>query len=474
MKFRMNNNYTKWGLTAFCVLAGTIIFYYLIFHSANLLLGLTKLVDIMLPVVLGLITAYLLSPVMNFIEFSCLEKICDLLKIKKSARRGKILRAVSILLTCVLFFSVVYIMLLLFLSQIIPSIQRLVGNFDTYVNNIYNWVNKLMEDYPELGKNLLALLERYSGEVEKFLNETVLAATSEVIKKVSLSIIGIIAALWDFLIGFIIAIYVMSNKEKYAGIAKKMTFAFFEKDTANVIISNCRFVHNTFIGFVGGKLIDSVIIGLLCWIGTTLLQTPYAALISLIIGVTNIIPFFGPFLGAIPSIVLIFIVDPLHPLNAVYFMIFVFFLQQLDGNIIGPKILGDSTGLESFWVIFAITLFGGLWGVPGMIIGVPLFAVIYAAIRGVVNHYLRKKNLPEDTDAYLLVANIDDDDVFETFTPMHQRKKEELNKSKENTKFIVNKEVYKSLKKQQREQKSAESVDMDDNIAESAAQKEEK
>ncbi len=454
MKFKLNNNYTKWGFTAFCVLAATIMFYYLIFHSSNLFSGLTELFDILLPVVLGLITAYLLSPVMNFIEYRIVEKIFDFFKIKKNVKRDKWSRVLAILLACVLFFAVVYVMILLFLAQIIPSIQNLVNNFDTYANNIYNWANKLMEDYPELGENLLALLERYSGEVEKFLNETVISATSEVIKKISLSIIGVIAALWDFLIGFIIAIYVMSNKEKYAGIAKKMIYAFYERDTANVIISNARFVHGTFIGFVGGKIVDSLIIGLLCWIGTSLLQTPYAPLISLIIGVTNIIPFFGPFLGAIPSILLIFVVDPLHPLNAVYFMLFVFFLQQLDGNFIGPKILGSSTGLESFWVIFAITLFGGLWGVPGMIIGVPLFAVIYAAIRGVVNQFLRKKNLPEETEAYLYVENIDDDDIFHTFTPMHQMDKDSLNETKAKNKFIVNKEVYKSLKKQQSGEKS--------------------
>lgn len=463
MKFRLNNRYIKWGVTAFFVLAGAITFYYLIFHVSNLFTGLSKLIDILLPVVLGLITAYLLSPIMNFIEYRVLRKICKLLKIPKSKARDNFLRLVSILAACILFFAFVYIMIALLLSQIIPSIQNIIGNFDTYINNIYAWVDSLMAEYPEVGEWVIQQLERYSNELERFLNETVLVKTSEIIKTVSLSILGVLSTLWDFLIGFIISIYVMSGKEKYAGIAKKIIYAIFERETANVFVSNVRFVHNTFIGFVGGKIVDSIIIGILCWIGTLWLQTPYPALISLIIGVTNVIPFFGPFLGAVPCTILIFVVDPLNPLNAVYFMIFVFLLQQLDGNVIGPKILGSSTGLESFWVIFSITLFGGLWGVPGMIIGVPLFAVIYAAVRSVVNNSLRKKNLQEDTEVYIKVDHIDDEGNYEEFVPNHLQTVKDVKKKKknraENDKFLTTKESFRLLKKQQKEQKISESTE---------------
>lgn len=463
MKFRLNNRYIKWGVTAFFVLAGAITFYYLIFHVSNLFTGLSKLIDILLPVVLGLITAYLLSPIMNFIEYRVLRKICKLLKIPKSKAKDNFLRLVSILAACILFFAFVYIMIALLLSQIIPSIQNIIGNFDTYINNIYAWVNSLMAEYPEVGEWVIQQLERYSNELERFLNETVLVKTSEIIKTVSLSILGVLSTLWDFLIGFIISIYVMSGKEKYAGIAKKIIYAIFERETANVFVSNVRFVHNTFIGFVGGKIVDSIIIGILCWIGTLWLQTPYPALISLIIGVTNVIPFFGPFLGAVPCTILIFVVDPLNPLNAVYFMIFVFLLQQLDGNVIGPKILGSSTGLESFWVIFSITLFGGLWGVPGMIIGVPLFAVIYAAVRSVVNNSLRKKNLQEDTEVYIKVDHIDDEGNYEEFVPNHLQTVKDVKKKKknraENDKFLTTKESFRLLKKQQKEQKISESTE---------------
>ena len=204
-----------------------------------------------------------------------------------------------------------------------------------------------------------------------------------------------------------------------------MAYAFLDTQTANVVISNFRFTHKTFIGFISGKVLDSIIIGLLCFIGTTLLNTPYAALISVVVGITNIIPFFGPYLGAIPSIILIFVVDPLHPLNCVYFALFILALQQFDGNVLGPKILGDSTGLTGFWVIFAITFFGGLFGVLGMIVGVPILAVIYSAVKSLVNIRLRKRSMPEDTENYMDVGSVDAEGIFHEFIPEHRMQQEQ-------------------------------------------------
>ena len=175
-------------------------------------------------------------------------------------------------------------------------------------------------------------------------------------------------------------------------------------DTANAVLENFRFIHRVFGGFITGKLLDSLIIGLITFVSMSILQLPYVLLISVIIGVTNIIPFFGPFIGAIPSTILIFLVSPLQ---AVYFVIFIFILQQFDGNILGPKILGDSTGLASFWVMFAILLFGGLFGFAGMVVGVPLFAVIYSTISGLVNRSLRNKHISTDTSAYMTLDHVD-------------------------------------------------------------------
>ena len=206
------------------------------------------------------------------------------------------------------------------------------------------------------------------------------------------------------LVGFISAVYMLNSKHTFSAQAKKLIYSMFETDTANAVLENFRFIHKVFGGFITGKLLDSLIIGLITFVSMSILQLPYVLLISVIIGVTNIIPFFGPFIGAIPSTILIFLVSPLQ---AVYFVIFIFILQQFDGNILGPKILGDSTGLASFWVMFAILLFGGLFGFAGMVVGVPLFAVIYSTISGLVNRSLRNKHISTDTSVYMTLDHVD-------------------------------------------------------------------
>lgn len=431
MKFYLNNKYVRWGVTAFLVIAASICFYYLMFHGSNIRLGISAATQVLLPIVMGFITAYLLTPVLNYVEYHFLIPICNKMKIKESKKRTSIIRGLGILITVFLFFAVIYIIVAMLLSEIVPSIANIVSNFDVYISNITKWINSILEDNPELGSYVIRLIDKYSGELETWLNDTVLTTTSELIKKVSLSVIGVLSVLWDFIIGVIIAIYVLAGKEKFTGQAKKIAYAVFSQNTANSIIRNFRFTHKTFIGFVSGKILDSIIIGLICFVGTTILNTPYAVLVSVIIGVTNVIPFFGPFLGAIPCSVLIFVVDPMHPLNCFYFVIFILLLQQFDGNILGPKILGESTGITGFWVIFSITVFGGLFGVLGMIVGVPIFAVIYASIKSLVNSSLQKKSMPNETELYVEVDCVDEDG-FHQFVPEYKKKKEKkIGKTKE-------------------------------------------
>lgn len=438
MKFRMSNNkFFRWGVTAFLVIAASICFYYLMFHGANIKAGFKTIINILMPVVFGLSIAYLLTPVLNFVEYRILFPLCKLCKIKESGKRNSLVRGVGIGITTFLFFLLIYSLCSMILSQIVPSISNIVANFDTYINNFTRWLNKLLEDNPEMRDYVIRSVNQYSGELESWLNDTVLTKTSSLIMTVSLSVISVLKVLWNFIIGFIISIYVLASKEKFTGQAKKMVYAVFKKDVANIVINDFCFTHKTFIGFISGKVLDSIIIGLLCFIGTTFLNTPYAALVSVVIGVTNVIPFFGPYLGAIPSIILIFIVDPVHPLNCVYFAIFILVLQQFDGNFLGPKILGDSTGLTGFWVIFSITLFGGLWGVFGMIVGVPIFAVIYAAIRSMVDASLRKKKLPTESGKYINVCQVNDEGLQE-YTPHYKLKKELRDKTCFGERFISN------------------------------------
>lgn len=447
MKFRLNNKYVRWGLTAFCVIAASICFYYLMFHASNIKAGFDIIIDILMPVVFGLVMAYLLTPVLNQIEYRVLYPLCDKCKIRESAKRNSILRGVGILITTCLFFALIYGLISMMVSQIMPSILNLISNFDIYIGNATQLINRLLEDNPEVGEYIVQMVKKYSVELETWLNNTVFSTTSTLIKTVSLSVISALGALWDFIIGFVISIYVLASKEKFAGQAKKIAYALFERDSANIVISNFRFTHKTFIGFISGKILDSIIIGLLCFIGVTILNMPYPALISVVIGVTNVIPFFGPYLGAIPCTILIFLVDPMHPLTSLYFVIFILILQQFDGNVLGPKILGNSTGLASFWVIFSITVFGGLFGVLGMIVGVPIFAVIYAAIKSLVNMSLAKKNMPQDTKQYLNVESIDDDGIFHEYVPEYRKSAEEK------------RQAYAQKKRERRAHENAEGKD---------------
>ena len=408
-----NNKYFRWGLTAFLTIAASICFYYLLFHGNSIKTGFHTITGILMPVLYGLVTAYLLTPVLNYIETKLLFPLCRKLKVKENKKRNSIVRGIGILITAFLFIALIYSLVAMMLSQIVPSIVNIASNFDTYISNFTKWISKIMDDNPDLGSQITFLIDKYSVELENWLNDTVLTKTSQVIMTVSLSVINILKGLWDFIIGFIISIYVLASKEKFAGQAKKMAYAFFEQKSANRLIKSFRFTHNTFIGFIGGKIVDSFIIGCLCFIGTTLLQTPYAALVSVIVGATNVIPFFGPYIGAIPSAILILLEDPV---KGIYFIIFILILQQIDGNLIGPKILGNSTGLTAFWVVFAILLGGGLFGFVGMLLGVPTFAVIYYIIQMLVNNRLEKKELPIESDCYDEYSYVDDSGVYVSST----------------------------------------------------------
>ena len=245
-------------------------------------------------------------------------------------------------------------------------------------------------------------MEEYSETVYTWITD-LLPSMNELIKNLSLSVIGVISTLWDLILGLIIAIYMLGSKEKFAGQAKKIVYSILPLKHANAFLHDIRFIDKTFGGFISGKILDSTIIGILCFICLQFIGTPYPLLISVIVGVTNVIPFFGPYLGAIPSALLVLMIEPKQCL---YFILFIFILQQVDGNFIGPKILGDSTGITGFWIIFSITVFGGLMGVVGMVIGVPLFAVFYAFIARFVRKRLKKKGMPLDTAPYMDAVDI--------------------------------------------------------------------
>lgn len=397
---KKNQNHVRWGITIFLVILASLISYYIMFHLEDFKYSLRKIIVILMPVIDGIIIAYLLTPLVNTFEKKLVQPVFSLFSSKQKEKQQ---RLCSIIITMIVVFSAIYGFFSMVIPQISTSIITIMEQFPSYVDTLVFWVSNLLNDNPDIAKFLTDTITEYSFDLEMFINTKILPQLSNVITTVSLSIYSIVKVIWNLIIGFIISIYLLGSKEKFAAQAKKIVYAFFPLETSNRFISNVRFANKTFGGFFVGKILDSIIIGLLCFSVTSIMGTPFCVLISVIIGVTNIIPFFGPFLGAIPSILLILFVDPLQ---ALYFLIFILILQQVDGNIIGPKILGSSTGLSSFWVIFSITLFGGLFGILGMIIGVPIFAVIFASIKSLVEYRLSLKELPPETSKYLRLLYI--------------------------------------------------------------------
>ncbi len=397
-------SYWKWGLTVFLTVCAILVFFDALFMESTLLNFFSRLLEILSPVLYGLALAYLLSPILNWFELLILStfKNCKLFKNHATASNSLWLRAAGIFLT----WSVVLFMLYLLMSVLIPqladSIYALISNAENYYNTAYGWVTSLLENNPDLSQQVLRLLDMFHTNSQNFLAEELLPRLQSLVASLT---DGLWTGLWgvllfakNLIIGIIISVYLMATKEKSMARCCKVLYSVCRESDAHLIMRGARTTNKIFSGFVRGKLLDSLIIGILCFFGCSILKIPYTPLVSVVVGVTNVIPFFGPFLGAIPSAFLILLVDPL---KCLYFAIFVLLLQQLDGNVIGPKILGDSTGMSSFWVIVAILVGGGFFGVTGMFLGVPVFACVQALIKFLVDQRLRKRNMPLAASAYV-------------------------------------------------------------------------
>ena len=396
--------YGKWALTAFVTVCAILVFYDTFYQSGALGELLRKATQVLSPVLYGMFMAYLLAPVVNWYERQLLPGINALrARAKKEPIAGYRgwLRALGILLSWSTVLLVLYLLMSVLVPQLVESVKTLIANAETYYNTIYGWGNTLLKDNPKLALWLQQQLEGYRESSTSFLSGLVPKLENLVLSVTD----GIWSGVWgavnfamDLLIGIIISVYLLTGKEKSRARACKGVYSLLREDRAAALIRGARRLDAIFSGFVRGKLVDSLIIGILCFIGCSVLKMPYTPLISVVVGVTNVIPFFGPFLGAIPSIFLILLVNPL---KALYFALFVLALQQLDGNVIGPKILGDSTGISSFWVIVAILVGGGFFGVLGMFLGVPVFAALQSLTQYLVDRRLAKRDMPLEAAAYV-------------------------------------------------------------------------
>lgn len=402
MKINYNSPYLKWGLTAFIVLCSTIVFFFAIFRLTGVIEGIHVVVKILMPFVYGLVIAYLLCPVYNFFTRHLYKNVNGFLG---KARALTFSRILSTTITMIIAFIVVGGLVSMVLPQMLDSLISLVRTAPESFTKLLDWAEAKLSSNRDINAALKMFMGDYTLKLNDWLQNDVLPWLLTVAAQVSTGLMDIMRFFKDFLIGIIICIYFLNSKELFKAQSKKLTFAAFKKENARMLIKEARFINKTFSGFISGKLIDSAIIGVICFVVMSIMHMPYIMLVSVIIGVTNIIPFFGPFIGAIPSTIIILTASPIQGL---YFLIFVFILQQVDGNIIGPKILGDSTGLPSFWVMFAILIGGGLFGFVGMIVGIPIFAIIYAYFSRIVDYKLKKKNLPLNTDLYKDLSDYDE------------------------------------------------------------------
>ena len=391
---KRRTQYVKWGLTAFLTVCAVLVFYDTFYMGGTLQHFVNKLFSVLAPVLYGCAIAYLLTPVMNWIERALHAGWQKAFPGKHVKNAAGVLRFASILL--------VYLLMSVLIPQLVDSVTMLINNAEAYYYKVYNWADGLLDSENEIAVWVADFVTKYYSDGVTLLKDHILpwaqGALGTLTGGIWNGIWSVVSFATDLIVGIIVSIYLMTMKEKSLARCCKVVYAVLDEKKANAVIHGARQVDRIFSGFVRGKLLDSLIIGALCFIGCSILKMPYTPLVSVVVGVTNVIPFFGPFLGAIPSAFLILLVSPKQCL---FFVIFIVVLQQFDGNILGPKILGDATGISSFWVIVAILVGGGFGGVLGMFLGVPIFACVQELVKYLLNRRLRHRDMPTEAYAYV-------------------------------------------------------------------------
>ena len=397
------SQYIGWGITAFAVIAAGVLFYFSIDYMGDLVKAIRSLMGILSPFIWGLVISYLLVPSMMMYERKLFRPLVASIKKRrpKVTLSKKLPRVLALILAEIVMLLLITALIYLIVPQVYDSISAIITNSPAYFESASKAIDNLLHDFPEIEMYATKVFGNITETLTKWATNTLLPSMENIVTNITTGVFSVVKAVYNIVIGMIVSIYILYNKEPFIAHYRKTLYCIFKPEKARKISSALRFADRTFMGFIVGKLLDSAIIGMICYVGCVVMRMPYDLLISVIIGVTNIIPFFGPFIGAIPSALLVLLVDPKMCL---WFVIFIIVLQQIDGNIIGPKILGTSIGINGFWVLFSIVFFGGLFGFRGMLLGVPTFVIIYTAVERAVNRKLESRDLPTDASVY---ANLD-------------------------------------------------------------------
>lgn len=383
------NKYFQIGLSAFIVLAAGITFYFMIFKMKDIFEFIGTVISLFTPFIIGFVFAYLLNPIVNFFDKKVFDKL-----IKDNKKLSNVL---SIVLTLFLFLGILILLFSFIIPELLKSIEQLAINLPAYFEETKKYLLNSFSS-PELKTIIVNNYEAINNYLTNIINTSLLPQIDKWLLTLSNGVFGAVKVIFNIVMGFVISIYYLADKTNFIAGIKKVIYSIFNVKTANNIMENTRQANDIFGDFITGKLLDGLIVGTITFIFLTIFGYPYALLIGVLIGITNMIPYFGPYIGTIPSALLI-LMD--NPSKCLVFILFIIGLQQIDSYVIEPRVCGSRTGLKSFWVLASILFFGNVFGIVGMILGVPIFAIIYRYLDNLFLTKLKKKNLPISSDEYL-------------------------------------------------------------------------
>ena len=371
----------KANISAFTISGILIVLFYLIIKNLPAIgNGIGVMLKALMPFLIGMLLALIMTPLRRWIEKKVMKNVHWRARTKR--RVATLLCLIVVLLVLAAFFAII-------MPQLISSLKSFAENLQSYIDSIEKALAKLSVSDPELRDNIQKMIRTGSDQLTSWLT----GAQGGLTKIISFSV-SVVKNIINFYIGLIIMFYLLLDEEKFKHQVKKLAYGAFPEKAGDEIMYVGRLSVRMFNSFIAGKAVDSLIIGIVCWLVVTILQMPYAPMIGFIVGITNMIPVFGPFIGAIPCLIILLIINPWQSLE---FLIFIIILQQIDGNIIGPHILGDSMGLPTLWVMFAIIVGGALFGVVGMFLGVPIFSVIYTLVANALNRRMMENQIDLNT-----------------------------------------------------------------------------
>lgn len=400
-----SQEFRKW-VSTFALVACCIVFFFAVYRFDIFSNLIVKLLTILKPFIYGLVMAYLLCPVYNYVYKKTYYGFWkNVLKKNRAKTAAKVVTSIATLSVLII---VVGGLIVLIIPGMIESVIKITMNLPENVQATIEFLQNRFAKIPTGPGPVADTVTKMTDNFVSYIQNDMLPKYTTIFSSVSAGVFGAIVEILNFIIGAIISIFFLNSKEVFSGQSKKLVFALFSEYRARRILLGATFTNKTFSKFINGKVIDSILVGLICFVFMNIMNWPYPILISSIIAVTNIIPFFGPFIGAIPATLLLLIEDPII---CIYFIFFVLVLQLFDGYILGPKILGGTTGLPSFWVMFAILVGGGLFGFIGMIVGVPLFAIVFAYTAYGINNKLEAKGYTIDLEQYKNMKILKEEDI---------------------------------------------------------------